>query len=174
MIFVNVGQICDDITKQKVPRRLTRKFLCRKNFIFDEKLIFLLFKLWKQVKINSSFTIINPSKDFKKPLLAKTCFCFFPMAYTGRSDKLNLLQQASTQQWESKWCFVVAKILWIGKEREKQTYGIFYSPLLSLLYRYGKWRLAETKIRFHGFRSDIIAVTIVRFPSEVKYPGFLN
>ena len=38
-------------------------------------------------------------------------------------------------------------------------------------YRYSKWRLTETKIRFHRFRNIIIAETISRFLREEKFPG---
>ena len=46
-----------------------------------------------------------------------------------------------------------------------------YSSLLSLAYRYRKWRLLQMKSRFHRFPNIIIALTIFCFPSENKFLG---
>lgn len=55
-----------------------------------------------------------------------------------------------------------------GKE---QTYKEFYLSLLSLPCHYRKRRLAETNVCFHFFRNIIVAVTIICFSKEKRFPG---
>ena len=65
----------------------------------------------------------------------------------------------------SRWCFILAKTFW----NKKKTVGGFCSSLLSLPYRYSKWRIAEMTFCFYRFRNIIIAVMIVGFPREDKF-----
>ena len=77
-----------------------------------------------------------------------------------------------------QWCFALAKIFWNkmkknGSMWKKQTDTIFYSLLMWLLYRHHKWRKAQTIHRFRNVNNYFIALSIVPFPGEKKYPCLL-
>ena len=183
--------------KAKGPTKTNSRIFIRAKFNFwRETRIFLLFKLHRQLKRHSSFIKINTRKNSKKPsftkinprekILKRDCLRFERLKNAGLNHDIKFDKIVEVPNWiysnnkyvHSTECpngvFYWRKyddMKWRRKVlKEKQTGGRFYSSLLSLAYRYRRWRLVQMKIRFHRF-PNIIALTIFRFPSETEFLG---
>ena len=124
------------------------KFFYKRNLTFDEKVIFSCYSSCE----NNSKYILHSQKLVQEKVF---CFCFFPVDYT-RLLTLRTFQKHRFWSWTgvlpnsrnvkpnsimTSMYTVLAVEMALKVIKGKTKDGRFYSSLLSLPYRFHKWRL---------------------------------